>query len=179
MKAGPLAIYLPLLTGLGVLLVSVIAARVLRKVAAEQMEKRRLRADMAVFAQRALTAGVISLGIFLFFTVATQNVGAGFLGVLTAALVASLGLQDLFKNYVSGFYVLLERHVRVGDLVESGGYKGVVTEVRMRTTLLRDEDGSTIVVPNSELFNKTLRVSERKGAEDDASQRVEVSTGKV
>jgi small conductance mechanosensitive channel len=103
-------------------------------------------------------------------------------GVLLAAVLTSMGLQDLVKNYISGFYVLMEKNVRVGDLVESGGYRGVVTEVRMRVTYLRGLHGEMIVVPNGELFNKTLVVSEAppswgsglEGAQHDPDQGVEV-----
>jgi hypothetical protein len=66
--------------------------------------------------------------------------------------------------------------------VESGGYRGVVTEIRMRVTYLRGAHGDMIVVPNGELFNKTLVVSAAppdwgsalEGAQHDSDQGVEV-----
>jgi small-conductance mechanosensitive channel len=64
---------------------------------------------------------------------------------------------------VSGFYVLLERNIRVGDVVETQGYKGTVTDVRMRVTYLRGEDGELIVIPNAELFAKVAVVSSPEG----------------
>ena len=96
--------------------------------------------------------------------------------------VGSSSLQDLVKNYVSGFYVLMEKNVRVGDLVESGGYRGLVTDIRMRVTYLRGARGEMIVVPNGELFNRTLVVSAAppnwvsgpERAHDDPDQGVEV-----
>ena len=135
-----------------------------------------------LLASRAVYVGIIAMGGFMFVTISLGSALVGVTGVLIAAVVTSLGLQDLVKNYISGFYVLMEKNVRVGDLVESGGYRGVVTEIRMRVTYLRGAHGDMIVVPNGELFNKTLVVSEAppdwgsgtEGAEHDPDQGVEV-----
>ena len=94
-------------------------------------------------------------------------------------------MQDLFKNYVSGFYILMERTVKVGDYIETGGYKGVVTDVAMRVTYLQGEEGARIVVPNSELFTKTLSVlplppgwgSAGEGTQDDSGKGLETVSG--
>ncbi|HZV52720.1 MAG TPA: mechanosensitive ion channel domain-containing protein [Candidatus Dormibacteraeota bacterium] len=136
-----------------------LVARAVRGVLDRALSRRSVRADMALLTGRAIYAGMIGLGVFLFVAVALGNALVGVAGVLLAAAVTSLGLQDLFRNYVSGFYVLTERNVRVGDLIETGGYRGVVTEVQMRVTYLRGAAGEVIVVPNSELFTRTLSVS--------------------
>ena len=101
--------------------------------------KARTNWDVALVTARAIYVGLIALGVFLFVTIALGNAAVGLTGVLVAVFVTSLGLQDLFKNYVSGFYVVMERTVKVGDLVETGGYRGVVTDVAMRVTYLQAE----------------------------------------
>jgi small conductance mechanosensitive channel len=68
-------------------------------------------------------------------------------------------VQDLLKDYVSGYYVLFERHIRVGDRITlEGAGSGVVTDVKLRVTLLQSDAGDLVVVPNSELFNKPVTV---------------------
>jgi small-conductance mechanosensitive channel len=67
-----------------------------------------------------------------------------------------LGVQDLLKDYVSGYYVQLERHVRIGDRISSDVWSGTVTEIRLRVTLLKSDAGDLIIVPNTELFTKAL-----------------------
>jgi small conductance mechanosensitive channel len=145
----------------GLLLFAVIwlVARAIQRVLDRALARRSVRADAALLAGRVLYAGMVGLGVFLFVAVALGNALVGVAGVLLAAAVTSLGLQDLFRNYVSGFYILTEGNVRIGDLIETGGYRGVVTEVQMRVTYLRGAAGEVIVVPNSELFTKTLVVS--------------------
>jgi small conductance mechanosensitive channel len=80
-------------------------------------------------------------------------------GILLATIVASFGVQDLLKDYVSGYYVLLERHMRVGDRIsiEAAG-AGTILEVKLRVTLVKTESGDLLVIPNSELFNKPVIV---------------------
>jgi small-conductance mechanosensitive channel len=168
--------------GILVFVVFWLLARFVRNLASRALARRSMRGDAALLATRALYVVVIGVGAFMFVTIALGSGIVGVTGVLLAAAVTSLGLQDLVKNYVSGFYVLMEKNVRVGDLVETGGYRGVVTDVRMRVTYLRGARGDMIVVPNGELFGKPLVVSEAppdwgsglEGAQHDSDQSVEV-----
>jgi small-conductance mechanosensitive channel len=170
-----------ILGGLVAFLVVLLIARLVRSLASRAMARENVRADVADLAARVIYLGLIALGVFLFVTIALGNAAVGLTGVLVAVFVTSLGLQDLFKNYVSGFYVLMERTVKVGDFIETGGYKGVVTDVGMRVTYLQGEDGARIIVPNSELFTKTLAVSPvppnwgsaGKSAQDDPGKGLE------
>jgi small-conductance mechanosensitive channel len=134
-------------------------ARLVRNMVSRALARRSMHGEATLLATRAVYVAVISMGGFMFVTITLGSALVGVTGVLVAAVVTSLGLQDLVKNYISGFYVLMEKNVRVGDLVESGGYRGIVTEIRMRVTYLRGEHGDMIVVPNGELFNRTLVVS--------------------
>ena len=160
-------------------------ARLIRNLVSRALARRSVRSDAAVLATRAVYVGVIGLGGFMFVALSLGSGIVGVTGVLVAAVLTSLGLQDLVKNYVSGFYVLMEKNVRVGDLVESGGYRGLVTDVRMRVTYLRGRRGEMIVVPNGELFNKTLVISQAppdwgsagERPEHDPNEGVEVTSG--
>ena len=57
------------------------------------------------------------------------------------------------------------RHFRVGDRISFDDLTGVVSEVKLRVTLLRSDDGDLIIVPNSELFTKSVTVFTKKIAE--------------
>ena len=73
--------------------------------------------------------------------------------------MASFGVQDVLKDYVSGYYVLLERHIRVGDRISMDAVgMGTVTDIKLRVSLLRTDDGDLVVIPNAELFNKAVTV---------------------
>lgn len=64
-------------------------------------------------------------------------------------LAIGFGGQNLVKDVISGFFILLEDQIRVGDVVEIAGVGGLVEDVRLRTIVLRDLSGSVHVVPNS------------------------------
>jgi len=62
------------------------------------------------------------------------------------------GLQEIFANVVSGLILLLERPIRVGDLVTIGNVMGNVTHISFRATTVMAFDNEEIVVPNKELI---------------------------
>ncbi|HSA61515.1 MAG TPA: mechanosensitive ion channel family protein [Nitrospiraceae bacterium] len=63
-------------------------------------------------------------------------------------LAVGFGAQSLVKDFISGFFILLENSVRVGDVVEVAGVSGLVEEVKLRAITLRDLAGNVHVVPN-------------------------------
>jgi potassium-dependent mechanosensitive channel len=103
-----------------------------------------------------LSYGIISIG-FIF--------GLSFLGVsweklqwLIAALGIGLGfgLQEIFANFVSGLIILLERPVRIGDVVTIGDLSGTVNRIRIRATTITDFDRKEIIVPNKTFVTDQL-----------------------
>ena len=78
--------------------------------------------------------------------------------VLTGAGIAGLaigfGAQTLVRDVISGFFLILEDQVRVGDVAVVNGQGGLVEEVNLRTIVLRDEAGTVHIFPNGEV--KTL-----------------------
>jgi small-conductance mechanosensitive channel len=75
--------------------------------------------------------------------------GAGIVG-----LAVGFGAQTLVRDVISGFFLILEDQVRVGDVAVVNGQGGLVEAVRLRTIVLRDEEGTVHVFPNGEV--KTL-----------------------
>jgi small conductance mechanosensitive channel len=67
-------------------------------------------------------------------------------GVVGAGL--ALGAQNIIKDYLAGFFILLENQYTLGDVVRIGTLSGTVEEISMRITILRDEDGAMHVIPN-------------------------------
>ena len=79
--------------------------------------------------------------------------GAGIVG-----LAVGFGAQNLVRDVISGFFLILENQVRVGDVVVVNGKAGVVENIHLRTIVLRDFDGTAHIIPNgviNELSNRT------------------------
>jgi moderate conductance mechanosensitive channel len=70
-------------------------------------------------------------------------------GILGVAL--GFGAQNLVRDFLGGFFILLENQYDVGDVIEVAPVRGRVEAVNMRTTVLRAEDGARHVVPNGEV----------------------------
>jgi small-conductance mechanosensitive channel len=90
--------------------------------------------------------------LFVGMTMILSEGGVDLKPVLAAAglggLAIGFGAQSLVKDLISGFFILWEDSVRVGDVVEVAGVAGLVEEVELRTIKLRDVSGNVHVVPN-------------------------------
>jgi len=67
------------------------------------------------------------------------------------------GLQKIVGNFISGLILVLERPVRVGDVVTVSETEGIVTEIGVRASKIRDWDGAEVIIPNVDLI--TLKVT--------------------
>lgn len=148
--------------GVGVLVLFVIGSRFVSNRVVAALHRRNVRADVVQIGGRVVTVVLIGLGVWFAIGLAFQSQNFTLAGILLATIVASFGVQDVLKDYVSGYYVLLERHMRVGDRISMEGVvSGTVEAIKLRVTLLKNEAGDLVVVPNSELFNKAVLVHVR------------------
>jgi moderate conductance mechanosensitive channel len=72
--------------------------------------------------------------------------GAGILG-----LAIGFGAQELVRDFISGFFILLENQIRAGDVVRINGTAGLVERIELRTTTLRDFDGVVHIFQNGKI----------------------------
>jgi small conductance mechanosensitive channel len=83
--------------------------------------------------------------------------GAGIIGV-----ALGFGAQTLVRDLIGGFFLILENQIRVGDVAAINGIGGLVEAINLRTTVLRDEEGTVHVIPNgaiNTLANRSLNFS--------------------
>jgi small-conductance mechanosensitive channel len=115
-------------------------------------------------AANALRALLMFIGLMLALSAAGIDLTA--LGVLGGALGVGLGfgLQKLAANYVSGFVILAERSMRIGDLVRVDNFEGRITDINTRFTKIRAPNGRESIVPNEILI--TQRVENASLADD-------------
>jgi len=99
------------------------------------------------------------------------------LSVFGGALGVGLGfgLQKIASNYVSGYIILLDRSVRIGDLVTVDNRHGVVKEIASRYTVIRSLDGTESIIPNETLI--TQAVTNHSFTDRKVVVKVKVSVG--
>jgi small-conductance mechanosensitive channel len=105
------------------------------------------KATRTVFLILAVLVALPAVGIDL----TVLSVFGGALGV-----GIGFGLQKVASNYISGFIILLDRSVRIGDLVTVDNKYGEVSQINTRYTLLRSMDGTESIVPNETLITQTV-----------------------
>jgi small conductance mechanosensitive channel len=148
--------------GVVVFVAFVFGARIASRIVVGYLRRRNVRSDVVQIGGRVATVVLIGLGVWFAIGFAFQSQNFTLAGILLATIVASFGVQDVLKDYVSGYYVLLERHMRVGDRISMEGVvSGTVEAIKLRVTLLKNEQGDLVVIPNSELFNKAVLVHVR------------------
>ncbi len=108
-----------------------------------------LRAVMS----RVMRAALLVLAVLISMSLA--GIDLTILSVFSGALGVGLGLgmQRIASNYVSGFIILLDRSVRIGQPIAVDKYAGTVTEIKTRYTVLRSSDGTHSIVPNEMLVS--------------------------
>lgn len=76
-------------------------------------------------------------------------------GVAILGLAVGFGAQNLVRDVISGFFIIYERQYDVGDYIKAGGVAGIVEEVGLRVTRLRDWSGEMHVIPNGQIDTTT------------------------
>jgi moderate conductance mechanosensitive channel len=108
--------------------------------------------------RRAATLGGIMTSVvtvsvgFIAILMLLRELSVDVVPILTGAGIAGLaigfGAQNLVRDVISGFFLILEDQVRIGDLARINGVTGVVEQINLRTIVLRDGDGAVQVFPN-------------------------------
>ena len=125
------------------------------------LEKRVLRRTMNDLSLRKVVANTIRallLVVGLLFALSTIGVDLTALSVLGGAVGVGLGfgLQKLASNYISGFVILFERSLRIGDTVRVDNFEGVIEDIKTRYTLIRAINGRESIVPNEKLITERI-----------------------
>jgi small-conductance mechanosensitive channel len=115
--------------------------------------------SMRKIAANLVRALLLFIGLMLALGAAGIDLTA--LGVLGGALGVGIGfgLQKIAANYVSGFVILAERSIRIGDMVRVDTFEGRITDIRTRYTVIRALNGRESIVPNELLITQRVENS--------------------
>src|SRR5712692_7084788 len=143
-----------------VVLAAFVLTRIIRAVARKtaDLQVRKLP-PVRVQQVRTVASVITSISVFVIFFIAALevlsllgfNLGPMLASAGIAGLAIGFGAQTLVHDFINGFYILLENQYDIGDVVRIAGVKGTVEEMSLRRTVLRDDDGTLHMVPNSEI----------------------------
>ena len=120
------------------------------------VRKFKIEPNQAVLIRRWLrTFLIVGLVIFSLVSVRIPLTVFAFAGG-ALAIGLGFGMQTLLKNFVSGLIILFEQPFKIGDVLDVGGQRGVITGVGLRASVLQLWDGTETLIPNSNLLENNL-----------------------
>lgn len=144
-----------LLAGLVIVVTALLLSKTLRRSLRGIASRRSGFSSSSLYTMERLTHYVV-LVLGSFFALSVVGIDFSKLALVASALSVGIGfgLQAIFSNFVSGLIILVERSLKVGDYVQlESGVIGVVSEIRVRATLITTLENAEVVVPNSEFVN--------------------------
>jgi small-conductance mechanosensitive channel len=145
-----------------VLIIAFILTRLLKLVSrhlGELSNRQDLPSSVRSQQLRTLSSVIYSVGVFVIIFIAAMQI-LPLLGINMGPLLASAGIvglaigfgsQALVKDFINGFFILAENQYDIGDTIRIAGVQGVVENMTLRRTVLRDSDGTVHTVPSSEI----------------------------
>jgi small-conductance mechanosensitive channel len=153
LSSGINIILVLILTGIALKAAKVLSTRLISVVVRQKEDPE--------FQKRTQTLGsivryVLIIAIFIVAAMTVlKELGVEIAPILAAAgivgLAVGFGGQSLVKDVISGFFILLEDQIRVGDVVQIAGKGGLVEKINLKTTILRDLAGNVHYVPNGHI----------------------------
>ena len=139
-----------------IILVSIFASRLAQRYMGKFLHTRGIEKGVSGSIERITRYIIVVVGIIMAFD--TLGVSMTSLAALGAVLMVGVGfgLQNVTQNFISGLIILLERPIKVGDLVEVGGNTGRVSEIGIRYTLIHTREEVAILVPNSQFISEQV-----------------------
>jgi len=154
--------------------VSFLAARVVAFVAEKDILSRmKLPQGIPATVSTLVRDIIIASGFILALAGAGVEWGQVVLIASAIGVGIGLGLQQLVASFIAGVILMVERQVRVGDVVVLEGVEGTVTRIGLRSSTLRVVDGSELICPNSRLISEELT----NWTLSDQLRRVEIQVG--
>ncbi len=101
---------------------------------------------------------VVTIAVLVFTSLEVLNIPLTAFAFVSGAIAIGVGFgaQNIINNFISGWILMWERPIRIGDFLEVGTAKGVVETINTRSTRIRRNDGVHMLVPNSHLLENTV-----------------------
>jgi small-conductance mechanosensitive channel len=112
--------------------------------------------DMILLIQRIYVIAVLIIVVMIVLDLLQVPLGAFAFVSGAIAIGVGFGAQNIINNFISGWILMWERPIRIGDFLEIGDVKGTVETINTRSTRIRRVDGVHLLVPNSQLLENTV-----------------------
>ena len=152
------------LVGLGLVIATWLAARLVRRYLQPRLAERRTDSFGQVVSKLVgygiIAAGVLVAAVVVFPNFNPVDVLAG-LGIFSIAI--GFAFQDILSNLLAGILLLIREPFQSGDEIEVSGQQGTVERITIRETQIRTYDGEKVLIPNAEVYQNVIRVQTAYG----------------
>lgn len=126
------------------------------KIIKRALQARNVSADAVHFFSRLYL--ILTIVILIITSLEILNIPVTAFAFVSGAIAIGVGFgaQNIINNFISGWILMWERPIRIGDFLEVGDARGVVESINTRSTLIRRNDGVHMLVPNSQLLENTV-----------------------
>ena len=150
----------PIQTLITILIIIILTTIVVRLIAGLFNRFERFKEDMTAI---YLIRDIVTYLIYFIALIDILNLfGINLYGTLLSlgivGIAVSLAAKDIISNLFSGIILILGRSIKVGDTIEINNTKGVIQLIRLRTTVIKDDDGIISNIPNSTLTNNLFKL---------------------
>lgn len=138
------------------LLISIWVTRRIVSVIGRRMKAQERDPNIIQLTQRVVL--VVAIAVIFLTTLSMLNVPITAFAFLSGAIAIGFGFgaQNIINNFISGWILIGEKPIRIGDFLEVEGVKGIVEEINTRSTRVRRVDGVHMLIPNSKLLENTV-----------------------
>jgi len=138
------------------LIIGIILTKSVIKLLTTRLIKNKTDPNIIHLLQRILY--VIAISILVITTLDMINVPIAAFAFLSGAIAIGFGFgaQNIINNFISGWILMWEKPIRIGDFLEVEDSKGIVEQINTRSTRIRRVDGVHLLIPNSKLLENTV-----------------------
>ena len=137
-------------------LIAWFAYRVISKYIFTRLDNAEMPTDMKLLIRRVYV--IFSLAVVVLLILSLLNVPLGAFAFVSGAVAIGVGFgaQNIINNFISGWILMWERPIHIGDFLEIGDVKGTVETISTRSTRVRRVDGVHLLIPNSHLLENMV-----------------------
>ena len=133
-----------------------IVARILTKILGTVFEKFPFPKDLEKGITKISKYVVYLVGLFVIISIMGVDITSILVGLGAFSIAISFATSTIIQNFVSGILVLGDQAFMIGDVIKIQNFEGKVTKIGIRTTILEDENGDLIFIPNSLFINNAV-----------------------
>ena len=138
------------------LVVGYLLSKLIEKIIQQRLARTELRADAAHMLQRVVF--YVLLVVLVMTALSLLHVPLTAFAFVSGAVAIGVGFgaQNIINNFISGWILLVEKPVRIGDFIEIDAHTGVVERIGNRSTRIRRTDGVHLLIPNSQMLERVV-----------------------